>query len=120
MQGGSCHLALPWIICRCILLLHTSGIADMQEEVELAAAELEAVQSRLLALEAQKDNLQAKLEASRQDAAAAATHGSSNSSVEETLRQELNSQREVSTRLRQDLATARQLLHDKEAQWDER
>lgn len=43
----------------------------------------------------------------------------SSSSVEDTLRQELNSQREVSARLRQDLAAARQQLHDVSAQWDE-
>lgn len=40
-------------------------------------------------------------------------------SVEDTLRQELNSQREVSARLRQDLAAARQQLHDTSAEWEE-
>lgn len=44
---------------------------------------------------------------------------SASSSVEDTLRQELNSQREVSARLRQDLAAARQQLHDMGAQWEE-
>lgn len=38
--------------------------------MELAAAELEAVQSRLLALETEKNSLAARLEASRQEAAA--------------------------------------------------
>lgn len=42
------------------------------------------------------------------------------SSIEDTLRQELNSQREVASRLRQDLAAARQALHDTAAQWEER
>jgi homeobox protein cut-like len=44
---------------------------------------------------------------------------SASGSVEDTLRQELNSQREVSARLRQDLAAARQQLHDLTAQCDE-
>jgi len=43
----------------------------------------------------------------------------SSSGMEDTLRQELNSQREVSARLRQDLAAARQHLHDMTAQWEE-
>lgn len=43
----------------------------------------------------------------------------SSSSVEDSLRQELNSQREVSARLRQDLAAARQQLHEQGLQWDE-
>jgi hypothetical protein len=38
--------------------------------MELAAAELEAVQSRLLALEAEKASLASRLEANRQEAAA--------------------------------------------------
>lgn len=38
--------------------------------MELAAAEMEAVQSRLLALEAEKNSLAAKLEANRAEAAA--------------------------------------------------
>lgn len=100
---------------------YTSGL-HLQEEVELAAAELEAVQARLLALEAQKDNLQSKLEASRQQAATATqgSSSSSSSSLEETLRQELNSQREVSANLRQELAAARQKQHETEAQWEDR
>lgn len=46
------------------------------------------------------------------------TSGSSN--VEETLRQELNSQRDVSARLRQDLAEARQALHSTVAEWEDK
>jgi uncharacterized protein (DUF3084 family) len=42
----------------------------LQEELELAAAELDAVQARLMALEAEKHSLQSKLETNRQDAAA--------------------------------------------------
>lgn len=38
--------------------------------MDFAAAELEAVQSRLLALEAEKNSLAARLEANRQEAAA--------------------------------------------------
>jgi len=47
----------------------------VQEEMELAAAELEAVQSRLLSLEAEKNTLAAKLEANRQEAAASSEVG---------------------------------------------
>jgi homeobox protein cut-like len=47
-------------------------------------------------------------------------HQAASSSIEDTLRQELNSQREVASRLRQDLAAARQALHDTAAQWEER
>lgn len=97
-----------------------AAVVVKQEEMDFAAAELEAVQSRLFALEAEKNSLAARLEANRQEAAAS-TEGAaaSSSSVEDTLRQELNSQREVSARLRQDLAAARQQLHDVSAQWDE-
>uniref|UniRef100_A0A383WP23 Protein CASP n=1 Tax=Tetradesmus obliquus TaxID=3088 RepID=A0A383WP23_TETOB len=95
--------------------------AGRQEEVELAAAELEAVQARLMSLEAEKGSLKGKLEASRSAASAGAAGGqAASSSIEDTLRQELNSQREVASRLRQDLAAARQALHDTAAQWEER
>ena len=45
--------------------------------------------------------------------------GSVSSSLEDTLRQELNGQREVAARLRHDLAAARQHLHDMSAHWEE-
>lgn len=47
----------------------------VQEEMDFAAAELEAVQSQLLALEAEKNSLAARLEASRQEAAASSEVG---------------------------------------------
>eukprot|EP00775_Hariotina_reticulata_P006957 gene6957-7173_t len=94
--------------------------AGRQEEFELAAAELDAVQARLMALEAEKHSLQAKLDTNRQDAATVQGLASGSSSVEETLRQELNSQRDVSTRLRQELGAARQQAHESAAAWEDR
>lgn len=47
----------------------------LQEEMDFAAAELEAVQSRLFALEAEKNSLAARLEANRQEAAASSEVG---------------------------------------------
>lgn len=46
-----------------------SDLWYLQEELELAAAELDAVQARLMALEAEKHSLQAKLDTNRHDAA---------------------------------------------------
>jgi hypothetical protein len=53
-----------WLLLLLLLLLL------LQEEMDFAAAELEAVQSRLFALEAEKNSLAARLEANRQEAAA--------------------------------------------------
>jgi hypothetical protein len=50
-------------------------VACVQEEMDFAAAELEAVQSRFLALEAEKNSLAARLEANRQEAAASSEVG---------------------------------------------
>jgi hypothetical protein len=55
--------------------VHLLCLTNSQEEMELAAAELEAVQSRLLALEAEKANLASRLEANRQEAAASSEVG---------------------------------------------
>jgi hypothetical protein len=43
--------------------------------MELAVTELEALQARLLSLEAEKSNLQGKLEANRQEAASSEVRG---------------------------------------------
>ncbi|GFR50386.1 hypothetical protein Agub_g12601 [Astrephomene gubernaculifera] len=92
-------------------------------ELELASAELERAQERLATLERERNALVAKLQ---QDAAAAgvgspATHGSAGgahrssgggsaaaaASIEETLRAELGSQRELASRLRSELLSVR-------------
>jgi chromosome segregation ATPase len=93
-----------------------------QFEWEAAAAELERAQEQLAALEAEKSALQDRLsshaEASTTAAGGVPASGSS-SVVEDTLRQEVASLRDVNARLRQDIAAAHRGLADAEAAWGE-
>jgi len=73
-----------------------------QVEWEQAAEEVERAQGRMAALEAEKKLLQQRL------ADQGATGGAGSSALEETLRQELATQRGVAGRLRAELAAARQ------------
>ncbi|GBF98384.1 hypothetical protein Rsub_10779 [Raphidocelis subcapitata] len=82
--------------------------AGKQFEFDQAAEEVERVQSRVAALEAEKRSLETRLQqrASEQPGAAGG------SPVEEALRQELSAQRDVSARLRSDFAAARAALEE--------
>jgi homeobox protein cut-like len=94
-----------------------------QFEWEAAAAELERAQEQLASLEAEKSALQERLSSHADTSTTAAGSGAppgSSSVVEDTLRQDVASLRDVNARLRQDIAAARRGLADAEAAWGER
>lgn len=77
-----------------------------QSELELASAELERAQERLMALEREKQQLKQQLQSGSEPGRGTGSGGGAAApqhnvpSVEESLRQELHAQREVAARLR--------------------
>ncbi|KAL6758283.1 CASP C terminal-domain-containing protein [Haematococcus lacustris] len=106
-----------------------------QVELELASSELDRAQERLVALEREKQRLQQQLgEAGAPGGPAAGGLGGSSSSsvggqagavlavssIEETVRNELHTQREVAARLRLEVLSLREELDQAHSMWEAR
>ena len=92
--------------------------AGMQSELEFATAEMERAQQRLGMLEREKEALLAKVHAAAAEREAEAAGGSRG--AEESLRQELTAQRELSARLQVEVSGLRRQVEGETAAWSAR
>ncbi|KAL4425119.1 hypothetical protein ABPG77_008224 [Micractinium sp. CCAP 211/92] len=99
--------------------------AGLQSELERASEEMERSQQRLATLEREKAALLARLQEGAGAGGVggeggAVGPGASSRATEESLRQELSAQRELTTRLQSEVAALRQQLESEAATWANR
>uniref|UniRef100_A0A7S3QQW6 Cux N-terminal domain-containing protein n=1 Tax=Dunaliella tertiolecta TaxID=3047 RepID=A0A7S3QQW6_DUNTE len=90
-----------------------------QHELELATAELERAQERLMALEREKEQMVSAAEKQKAGPSDSSQQGAERAAlnIEESMRQELYTQREIGARLRAEIAGLRQELEESGSMW---
>ncbi|KAL3131491.1 hypothetical protein ABBQ38_007797 [Trebouxia sp. C0009 RCD-2024] len=91
--------------------------AGLRSELEIATDEMEKAQQRLAALEREKAVLQ---DTTSLTASLVASKAAPNNTVEESLRKELQNQREVVARLHADMSSSTEQLQAEVAEWQGR